>query len=380
MALGFRCARLWLLVILLAVLHTNTATADQSQHERSCVLLRNGNVLEGKVSRLGDRISIEREESSTIKISSREVLHVGRDLDAVYQFKIANRFPSDLKQLQSDVRWSLRHGLTVRAAEDVMRARQLAPSDPATHQLVRQVAAALAPPKPTPIQSESNPGKPHAHVQTVSYEQSQPHLRLPGGGRTPGSVREQLAEQFDHQVDPTLVNHFATRVQPILVNRCVSCHADAPTNQTQFRLRAAIESTWAPKRVANENLESVLPFIDRDNPAASVLRTRAMDGHGGIKKSLGEANSPMMIRLDTWIQAFNQSSPVSSPRPVSQPPQLSAIESVTPQPPSSWNANRHPEIDPEAPSGGDARNSAIRRMPKVSNPFDPSLFNRRFHR
>ncbi len=351
----------------------------------SCVLLRNGNVLVGAVTKIGGTVCITRSDQSKINLPSDQVETVGRSLSELYDYRRKNRFDGDLKRVQADVRWGLRHGLVREAAQDALEARSLEPSNPQTIQLLRQIAAVL--------KQQSEPAQP-----AVSGDGQAPALR---------TVSHETVVTDDHSdIEPEtaaelsglpeqLVYEFTSRIQPILMNRCTSCHARDDRNAREFQIHTALTSKWAPKDVARDNLQAVMKYVDLNAPANSLIRLRASDGHGGRRHSFGSQGSAMMSSLDRWLAqlpsahsasqweaAMEQNAGAESLVPAS-PPQLAEIdqtgraESATgiPELPetlateSVWNAG--PPLTGAAPR--------TRRMPKVENPFDPDIFNRRVH-
>lgn len=356
------------------------STVVSNPEKMGHVLLDNGNVLFGSITKLGDQIIVKRDESSSVRLPGRRVRFISENLDGIYRFRVAHRFPSDLAQLQRDVQWSLRNGLTMRAAEDVVKARELAPADAKTIHLLRQVAAELKkqhlPRSQSAANSPATSGQ-QSSVRTVSYEStSSESTNGSVDGKSPATESDHPTRQASEGglINQSIANHFSARVQPVLMNRCVTCHADVPENQTSLRLRTAIESTWAPKQVAQDNLNAVLQFIDRQAPLDSLLRIKATDGHGGAKKSFGAPGSAMLRNLDRWLlslQGPEMPELGPAPQPAFALPQF-----------SMETGQATPDLDDRADMANDVEmpKSGIRRMPEVDNPFDPEIFNRRFGR
>ncbi|WP_182870761.1 hypothetical protein [Stieleria mannarensis] len=379
-----------------------TSLADESSQaasqQESWVLLRNGNVLCGQVAKIGSTVTITRSDQSKINLPGNQVETVGRSLSQLYQYRRGNRFQGDLKRLHADVRWCLRNGLLQEAAQDALEARALDPADPNTVQLLRQIAAV--------IRQQSAPSQVDAAtpaVQTVSHE-------------SPIADDRMMADETDaappNGLPEKLVYEFTARIQPILMNRCTSCHARDGRNEREFQIHTALTSRWAPKDVARENLQAVMKYVDQAAPGNSLIRLRASDGHGGRRHSFGNEGSAMMANLDRWLMQVGSSQMALDPglslweretdrasenkslAPTS-PPELSSIgqsgdlavdtahatvagvilpgsgDSV-----SAWNADS-PAALPEKPSP--ETTPRMRRMPKVENPFDPAIFNRRVH-
>ncbi|KAA5541467.1 hypothetical protein FYK55_18060 [Roseiconus nitratireducens] len=341
-----------------------------------CVLLHNGNVLFGQATKVGQVIYLTRKDGSAIQLSEDQVACTGASILELHEYRRNNRLTGDASQIQADARWCLRYGLIRQAAEDVLLAKSLAPSDPETQQLIRQVARRLKSitESDTSDQQDRWNQWQKTSVRQVSHEESS----MPS-----------VPEEPEPSIDEDSFNQFVTRIQPMLTNRCAGCHARSAKGVGDFPLHAAITSSWAPKRVAEDNLRSVMKFVDLDRPMESLLRTRAMDQHGGRRKSFGDSASPMMENLDGWLSTLRRPDETTN-----DPDFPSADSALAPSPPPELHRVSE-ELDGESPDTipapqlrGAIKSDAsepseataaknVRRMPKVNNPFDPDIFNRR---
>lgn len=379
----------------------NPPTIDQpaaglpAQH---FVLLRNGNVLTGTVTQIGDSISVANLDRSQINLGSDQVETIANSIGELYQYRKSHRFDGDLNRLHADVRWCLRNGLLREAAADVLSARSLDPTDPVTIQLLRLIANRIKQETPIPASIEPNNGGLHlpadTMIRTVSHETT---------AATPDNTGPNNSANTDPisraaGISQNSINEFATRIQPILMNRCASCHARDDGNDRTFQIHSARTARWAGKQGAVENLEAVLQYVDLQAPLNSMIRTKATDGHGGRRGGFGSEGSAMMNNLDQWLsqirlanplenwqQTLEENQPTETPLTLADPPELSPVAATAatntaneiPAPPApiaptpaSWSTplNESPRTVPR-----------MRRMPKVENPFDPEIFNRRVH-
>jgi hypothetical protein len=350
-------------------------------------------------------VYITRPDQSKIRLPDEQVEAIGSSLSELYEHRLKNRFEGDLNRIHCDIRWSLRHGLVNEAAADVLHARTLDPRNAETGQLLRQVAARLKSTHGIGEQDSSEHNLPV--IQQVSHQSVAPMPR----GRT--DERSNDADLLG--LSPPLIHQFAVRIQPILMNRCASCLAKDSENTRDFQIHTALTSKWAPKIVVSENLREVLRFVDRNNPESSPLRERATDSHGGRRHTFGNPGSSMMQNLDHWLGQLQGANPMmpmeadgESPIHLSGGVQQAGFAAVGGEaelvlPPSgtedSWpietsgSARASSEIpklpesiestrwrsqnQPDQPVSTEA--ARVRRMPKVDNPFDPEIFNRRFH-
>ncbi len=363
---------------------------------KSYVLLQNGNVFSGSVTRLGKSIRLTRTSGSTIQLDTQDVIATVDSLDKLIAFRRAGRDPSDLVRIQKDVRWFLRQKLVHAAAEDVLTARAIDPTDRVTVQLLSTVAHQLR----RALQTVSEPRKPSA--TTVSHSEASQEDSLAEG--VSGEI-----EKENPEFEEGWLNHFRTRVQPILMNRCAGCHSRLDgleeNEGSGFQLHSSLSSRMATRSVAKENLRSVSRYIDTSQPMNSKLREKAIDDHGGRRFSLRTGSDVMIRTLDHWLlqvpreagnqQAGDQPSHASEDQSglarTNALPHLMPIGDgfplageQDPESPSSpvarasWDEEGSAALGVDLPTS-QQRNLKTRRMPKVKNPFDPELFNRRFH-
>ncbi|MCO8123407.1 hypothetical protein NHH03_16780 [Stieleria sp. TO1_6] len=354
------------------------ATPSIDHADRPCVLLRNGNVLFGEATRVGDTVSIKRADNSLIHVPAKQVSRIGLSLQQLYEHRRKTRFQGDLGALQTDIRWCIRHGLLRQAGEDVLQARQLDPGDPETIQLLRQIASELK----ASVDDRTAPNSEQpAVIRTVSHQMP----IQPASAKSDLTNDDQANLKNDSAPRPLLdqrsTSHFIARIQPILMNRCVSCHARQDASNQPFQLHTALTSKWAPTIVARENLVAVMQYVNLNDPLASQIRIKATDGHGGSRNSFGATDSAMMANLDYWLQSIRVDSRPGSLAPAS-PPELEPLQ------PTQWTDSEQAIPDPptttispldEATAQQVPVERQTRRMPQVDNPFDPEIFNRRFH-
>ncbi len=116
---------------------------------RSLVVLRNGEVIAGKISRDGDR-TIVTSEGTEIRLAPREVDFTCQTLDEAYMVQrnriIAGRIEDHLNLAD----WCLRHQLLGYAAREITFAMQLDAKNPRVAQLDGRLRRALV---PEPVQA-----------------------------------------------------------------------------------------------------------------------------------------------------------------------------------------------------------------------------------
>jgi hypothetical protein len=222
------------------------------------VVLVNDRVLEGDVIRNGDTLTIRRGQSET-SIPASQALFVGPDLKSAYQFL---RSKTDLKRAEERLRlakWCHEHGLQSDA--------------------VTEIDAAL----------EIKPGWLPALVQRQQIKQ---------GGTKP---RETPAPTVAVDCSPEAIKLFGTKVQPILMNACVSCHSSMHCGT--FELRRINTNGPINQTDSQFNLAKAIRQVDRKNPAKSPLLIKATTAHGGMASpAIKDTNAPTFKHLEQWIK------------------------------------------------------------------------------
>ena len=109
--------------------------------EETVLLLYNGNVLSGKISRQGEHYLVAF-STGEIKIRASQVELVCRDLEDGYQQKRAALLGSDAQGHLDLALWCLRQGLLDHAAGELSEARRLEPNHSRVSVLAQHLAMA----------------------------------------------------------------------------------------------------------------------------------------------------------------------------------------------------------------------------------------------
>ena len=302
------------------------------------LLLDNQCVLKGEVERRDNQYLIRRDGGETLIPASR-VLAALPDVEAAFRFLSEKTDGKDADARLRLARWCDANGLRAQAAAEAKAAAELAPSRAivlATYQELQRKAAAPAP-QPAP------PAKlPPAIV--AAAENSEPI--------------ECGAEAF---------KLFATKVQPVLMNACGSCHARDYSGK--FRLERVYAEGLNARPATQHNLNAALAAIDRSKPEASALLQQAVTAHGGSTlPPLRDRGMPGFKHLDDWVKlTMNDTSPPPAPMPSPAEPAKEIVGTIATAPADPAKTDfgiGQPKKD--APAG-----------PKDA--FDPAIFNRQHH-
>ncbi len=335
---------------------------DGLQPRDGLLLLRNGSVLQGRVWRVGQRYFVA-SETGEIQVPVEQAERFCLDMNEAYRFKRAATDPNSAEDRCGLAAWCLQHRLTRQAAAELFAADQLRPNHPTTRRLYEQLQQSLRPPLKPAAPAKVNSSRPTAAQLAETIK------GLPRGA----------LESFTHYV------------QPLLLNRCASCHGRSGAGN--FQVRRLQRGRPLDHRVTQANLYAVLQFVDREKPELSKLLTLASQPHGGSQKApLADRKQSQYRRLAGWVygvaRADLSGSVASKPKTVAQAsgpllqvidrpenvPLAKATQSIK-KPERDQGASASPGTPPtaESRSGRVAASSFVPR-----DPFDPEIFNRRY--
>ena len=235
-AMNFRIqmrADVYLVVLLALTLHVglcsgtepSSASGKSTAELASILVLRDGGVLTGSVSRIDDGYLIKR-SGTEIQVPTAKVLIACRTLAEGYEARRAEVNLASVESHLSLAAWCLTHGLKPQAARELADVRALEPDHPRLALLERRLAAAES-------------------VATSNHSANQ---RLPGTpiATAPPDVRESHASPLATETDLSgpVVERFTRKVQPILVNNCTTsgCHHRGGSQQFQLDRASCTDS------------------------------------------------------------------------------------------------------------------------------------------
>lgn len=260
------------------------STADTPRQEgQSVLVLRNGQLLQGRVIRVDDRYHVVVPEG-LIRLRPDEVAYVCRDIREAYRRKRAALQADSAREHVELARWCLRYALVDLAAEELAEAERLDASHPMIPLVQRQLAMALQPAEPAAVATKA---------------------------RVPGPSVEDL-DRMVRGMPPQTVEAFVQAIQPMLINHCglAACHGQGA--QTRFRLLRPPIGTQPTRRLTQRNLYATLEWIDREDPGNSPLLSMPAHPHGTARAPV--FGSPQMAQyrqlLDWCYRVCQMESPV----------------------------------------------------------------------
>ena len=328
------------------------------------LVLANGRTVEGDIERIGERYRVCRPVGETW-IEGNQDTRLCASPEEVYDVLRVRLKPHDADGRARLAEWCLEHALPRQARVEVEAILIVNEH----HLQARRLLARL--------ELSDSPVAP----QTVAP----PALPTP-----PPSPRLDLTSEA--------LNQFATRIQPILMNACVSCHNEA--RGATFRLTRSYEIGVANRSTLRQNVAAVLAYVNVNQPQASPFLTKAMTAHwcqwtpqGMVFKSgdpsqpaIQNRNAPAYRALEEWVHLALSTSPQladlqaavtpppSAPAPEPRTIPVTPVETVAP---GSETTTRRVETTPSVPAA--AQTAAPAPGPAVPDAYDPDEFNRRNH-
>jgi hypothetical protein len=321
------------------------------------LVLENERTVEGDIERDGDQYRIRRQGGETW-VPAATALRLCETLQEAYQFlqQRANlRDPDERLRLG---RWCQLHGLRAQAVAEAEAALELRPTSAEAQHLLQSLQraantpAAAAAPSPAVVKA-SAPAVPPAV-----------------------------------DINAEAMGAFISRVQPILMNACASCHVSGQAGS--FQLVRALAGGLVNRHATQQNLQAVLAQVNREHWEGSPLLTKAVAVHGRASQPpLKNRQAPPYRNLEDWVRANLARNPVAPEQalvarapPLAEPNRLpdavmaKAVElggdavSSTP-PPAAAPAS----VTPTAVEQPEAAHQPRAPM----DPFDPAIFNQQMH-
>jgi len=331
-------------------LPVSAAQPETARTTGKVLVLDNERTLEGEIERVGEQYRVRRPVGE-LWVRAENTLRLCRTKEEAYAFL---RSRANLRDPDEHLRlalWCYRQGLRGQALEEATAAVELRPNHAESRRLLLSLQRAAAHPAST------QPVKPHEQAES-----------------TPTSQPPELSTES--------LSLFISRVQPILMNACASCHATGRGGA--FKLIRTYEVGMISRRTTQQNLVAVLAQIQKDRPSASPLLTKAVSIHGKpgemTQSPLKNREEPAYRSLEEWVRITLENTPPRlakmegrvSPPPVGRTGAGEAVATAEPSVPRQAQASKTAFAE-DKPSTKDGT------PPEPVDPFDPIIFNGQMH-
>ncbi len=256
--------------------------AGGQPNDQSCVLLKNDNVLYGTAVQQGEWVIIRRDGGTELKLPGDQIACWANSIHDLYRYRVDHRSNLGPGSRIADIRWCLNHRLFHCASREIQSARQLLAVRP-NSTLARQLDSL----EKRLISLMTVDTK----IRTVSHQTTANTDSLDQSGSQPDASRR--------TVNQGSLRDFTATVQPILLNRCGSCHEQP--NESEFQLSMPIAGVRATRRITQRNIQAVIPMINTANPNKSQLLAKAITPHGGGPAGLGPHDMQAINAIKKWL-------------------------------------------------------------------------------
>lgn len=303
------------------------------------LILANDRILEGDVTRRGDQYCIRRSIGETW-IEGSQVVRLCADLDDALNYLRTQANLRDPDERLRLARWCQLHGLRKPALDEVRAAVELRPTHAEGRRLLQCLEKSVAAREAAPVQ-------PPAEAEPASAPAALPAV----------------------EVTNEAMSLFTTRVQPILMNACASCHALGRGGS--FKLTRTFEGT-INRRVLQENLAAALGQLNPEHPSASALLVKAVTVHGdSTQPPLKNRQIPAFKALEDWVKLAVPDKAWTTETPTLAKPSDTATKTD-----SSFAASAPlPTAKPAEPTAKPAQDTTA----APPDAFDPAAFNKLAH-
>jgi hypothetical protein len=314
------------------------------QPQQELLVLRNGEVLAGRITRDNDYYRIVLPDGE-LRVKANEAELVCRNLDEAYTFKCKQLALGRADDHLDLADWCLRQSLPGYAAKEIAAAMALDPRNPRCEFLDRRLRQML-----------ETPSAPSGKV----FE-------------APPVTNEDL-DRLVRGMPPGTVESFTSTIQPLLMNSCATSSCHGPASKSSYVLLRIPTDRSGSRRLTQRNLQSTVTMLDYQNPQQSRLLTAASRAHGTAVSAIFDPQTVKYRQLYLWIASVTQRVPGSPD--VSEPPATVGINNQ-----SAGNLNQSTESmtaaerDPEAQT---VRPSYRNRVAKQSGSHADSELIRRY--
>jgi hypothetical protein len=347
-----------LLTAVLSVTLSVQAAPPAGSPQESVLLLRNGEVLCGAITKVGDRYVATLGNGSELRITVRDVEMHCLTLDEVYQRKRASIAVNSVSEHLTLADWCLCNALHRQAADELLKAIALDPDHPRLAWFERRLQSAIDQPSPSS-------DEPCVSTRAVSLEELE---------RTMQGLPEDAVEAF------------VSRVQPLLLNRCGANTCHGVRSDSEFRLVRPGWGKTVTRRFTQRNLHATLSEVNTNAPHESPLLVAPSAPHGNVAGAIfGEQDEAQLRVLVDWVKQVTrdrQRKAVATlpAEPAGQLMQASYEEPVhLPQSGIDEPVPTTPTHDASLPPTSHGRPASPLVSPAPRDAFDPDVFNRRHH-
>ncbi|MDZ4818079.1 MAG: hypothetical protein SGJ20_03800 [Planctomycetota bacterium] len=268
-----------------------TALTSLPDSAPSILVLKNGEVLTGRVIPAGDRYQVL-SEGGELRIRRSDVDLVAQSIDDAYRLKLAAIPPGKINAHLDLAEWCMKQRLYGYVAEQLSIAVSIQPRHDRIAPLEQQLRKALD--AETTLATSSRSPK-STVVSAAKAEVSRPVESIAELDRLVRSLPEESIEDF------------TISIQPLLVSSCATAGCHAPGNKSSFTMLRLPNDRQMNRRLTQRNLSNVIQLVNFKNPAESRLLTVTTEPHGSLATGIFTGrNATRQEQIIRWVSAVTE--------------------------------------------------------------------------
>jgi hypothetical protein len=309
------------------------------------LLVRGGGVLQGTITRVGDRYRVTR-ANGQLDVAAEQVTLACRSLEEAYE-RQRQQMPRDSAEAHLALaEWCLRYDLVPQAARELTDVRRLDSRHARLPVVERRLNA--------------------VRQSTASRTQADSDAKR---NREQAAIEMQQLEAAIADLPAAVVERFARKVQPLLVNNCTTAGCHQPSGDQQFQLDRAVLHGLSNRRTTLRNLMATLELVNRARPQVSPLLAVPRRTHGGMPRPIfGSRQEDQVRQLVDWVAMVTGSGAADTSVAAASHDASVTGSAVGRHPPAAVP----PTLRPRRP----LRFGAEIKSWQPNDPFDPEIFNR----
>ncbi len=327
--------------------------AEEQPRTGKILVLVNGGTVEGDIERIDDRYRVVYRSSGEVWLPGGDrVLRLCASPEEAFTYLRGLVKANDVAGRMRLAEWCHEHKMDREALTETQAVLAVHKNHPQG----RRLLALLEP------QQATGPAVPVVPAPTLPAPPPVPHIEL---------TSEALIQ-------------FGTRVQPILMNACASCHNEA--RGTAFRLERTYEIGVGNRKTLQQNVNAVLAYINVAQPQASPFLVKSVGVHWTLLNPSDAAQAPFKNRhapafraLEDWVHLAIGGSPPPIEAPAAPPP----TPAPEPRPVPVVPTERGPDVSPARPvettPSASPMPAPAPKPPSAPDPYGADEFNQRNH-
>ena len=222
------------------------------------LLLRNGELLDGEITRAGDFFVVTRGSGIEIRMNASEVEFYCRTLGEAYERKAAALRVGDKRSVLELAQWCLRHRLYSECDAQLAAAETLHNDQEKLDPMIELLRSRLQVVQEVPAPASS--------VAPLTL----------------ASVPIDAIETRMKQLPEGTIEKFTAVIQPVLLNRCGANQCHGPNSRNEYQLYRPPSGQLATRRFTQRNLYATLLQLDHARTLESPLLKKASEIHGDL--------------------------------------------------------------------------------------------------